>query len=123
MTPAETQVVKHTDPQEIEAHRDGQFGQTRLRQILAHQHPVHEEFAKAYQNLGGVVALTDWAEDNKTEFYKLFAKTAPTPKEATFVQIHNQINNEGQVIEARRVEEIADPNAAIAVYQLIAKGR
>jgi hypothetical protein len=84
---------------------------------------VHEEFAMAYDNLGGVVGLTDWAEENKTDFYKLFAKTAPTPKEATFVQINNTLNNSGDVLEAQRIAEIDDPNAAVATYQLIINGR
>ena len=59
---------------------EGRTGHTRLRQALAKQHPIHDEFAKAYQNLGGTTGLTDWAEDNQTDFYKLFAKLAPTPQ-------------------------------------------
>lgn len=94
----------------------------RLRQVLAQQHPIHEEFNKAYQNLGGVVGLTDWAEDNPTQFYRLFAKMAPQPKEQTFIAINTSLNGEDQAIEATRVEDIDDPNAATAVYQVLMRG-
>ena len=52
----------------------------RLRQQLAEQHPIHDEFAKAYSNLGGVTGLTNWAKDNQSEFYKILPKLAPAPQ-------------------------------------------
>lgn len=95
----------------------------RLRQVLAHQHPVHEAMGKAFDNMGGVTGLTHWAEDNKTDFYKLFAKTAPQPKEATFVQINTQINGEDSALDATQVKDVNDPNHATAVYQIIMNGK
>jgi hypothetical protein len=59
---------------------EGATPHSELRKALAAQHPIHDEFAKAYQNLGGTTGLTDWAEDNQTDFYKLVAKMAPTPQ-------------------------------------------
>ena len=36
-----------------------------------------EAFQLAFQGLGGVPHLIEWARDNETEFYKLFSKTIP----------------------------------------------
>jgi len=37
-----------------------------------------EAFSRAFDATGGAVALAEWAGDNRTEFYKLFAKLIPT---------------------------------------------
>jgi hypothetical protein len=37
-----------------------------------------EAFGLAFEKLGGVKALTEWAEDNRTEFYRLYARLIPT---------------------------------------------
>lgn len=37
-----------------------------------------EAFGLAFEGIGGVEALTAWAKDNPTEFYKLFARLIPT---------------------------------------------
>lgn len=39
---------------------------------------VKEALALAFEGVGGVVALKGWAQDNPTEFYKLWAKLLPT---------------------------------------------
>lgn len=36
-----------------------------------------EAFALAFQGMGGVPALSKWAEDHPTEFYKLYARLIP----------------------------------------------
>lgn len=36
-----------------------------------------EAFALAFKGLGGVKALMDWAQENTTEFYKLYARLIP----------------------------------------------
>jgi hypothetical protein len=36
-----------------------------------------EALSLAFQGVGGVEALTEWATDNQTEFYKLWAKLVP----------------------------------------------
>lgn len=43
---------------------------------------VKEAMELAFEGIGGVPALIEWAEDNKTEFYKLFAKLLPVQVEA-----------------------------------------
>jgi hypothetical protein len=37
-----------------------------------------EAFARAFEGIGGVPGLIEWAEANRTEFYKLFARLIPT---------------------------------------------
>lgn len=39
---------------------------------------VRDNFAQTFEALGGVEALTAWAEQHPTEFYKLFAKLMPS---------------------------------------------
>ena len=36
-----------------------------------------EAFAQAFEGIGGVDALIEWAEANKTEFLKLYARLIP----------------------------------------------
>jgi len=36
-----------------------------------------EAFQAAFDGLGGVEALADWARENTTEFYKLYARLIP----------------------------------------------
>jgi hypothetical protein len=68
-------------PQERRDIAQGNTSLPRLRQHLSDQHPVLEEIAKTYDNLGGTVGLTNWAEKNPTDFYKMFAATAPKPQQ------------------------------------------
>lgn len=37
-----------------------------------------EAFAHAFEQIGGGGALAEWAQENRTEFYKLFARLIPT---------------------------------------------
>lgn len=37
-----------------------------------------EAFAAAFDELGGAKALGEWATENPTEFYKLYARLIPT---------------------------------------------
>ncbi len=37
-----------------------------------------EAFAFAFAESGGAEALTAWAQENRTEFYRLFARLIPT---------------------------------------------
>ena len=43
---------------------------------------VKSVLAEAFEGIGGVPALVEWAQDNQTEFYKLFAKLLPVQVEA-----------------------------------------
>jgi len=67
-------------PQELTEVEEGCTPHSELRKRMASQHPIHGEFAKAYENLGGTVGLTDWAQDNQSSFYKLWARLAPAPQ-------------------------------------------
>jgi hypothetical protein len=37
-----------------------------------------ESFQLAFDEIGGASALSEWARENRTEFYKLFARLIPT---------------------------------------------
>ena len=43
---------------------------------------VKSVLAEAFEGIGGVPALIKWAEDNQTEFYKLFVKLLPVQVDA-----------------------------------------
>ena len=43
---------------------------------------VKEAMELAFEGIGGVPALIKWAEDNQTEFYKLFVKLLPVQVDA-----------------------------------------
>ena len=43
---------------------------------------VKEAMELAFEGIGGVPALVEWAQDNQTEFFKLFAKLLPVQVEA-----------------------------------------
>jgi len=38
---------------------------------------IKEALEQAFQDIGGVAALSNWGRDNQTEFYKLWAKLLP----------------------------------------------
>ncbi len=38
---------------------------------------VKENIVAVFTRLGGTAAMAEWAEDNKTEFYRLYAKLLP----------------------------------------------
>ena len=44
---------------------------------------VKEAMELAFEGIGGVPALIEWAEDNQTEFYKLFVKLLPVQVDAS----------------------------------------
>ena len=46
------------------------------------QHPIHGVFGDVFEQLndGNPTHLKDWAEDNPTDFYRLFANMAPKPQ-------------------------------------------
>lgn len=43
---------------------------------------VRVALEQAFEKLGGVKALAEWAEDQPTEFYKLYAKLLPVQVQA-----------------------------------------
>jgi hypothetical protein len=65
----------------------------RLREQLEKQHAVHAVFGIAFEEVGGVERLIDWAEDNYDKFIAIFSKMAPTKEGAGSGKIQIQINN------------------------------
>lgn len=66
----------------------------RLREQLEKQHAVHAVFGIAFEEVGGVERLIDWAEDNYDKFIAIFSKMAPTKEGAGSGKIQIQINNQ-----------------------------
>lgn len=50
-----------------------------LRQTMSKQHSIHGEFGEVYESLGGQAHLKEWADENPTDFYRMFASMAPKP--------------------------------------------
>lgn len=44
---------------------------------------IKENVEEVFKSLGGVNAMTDWARENPTEFYKLYSKLLPKNIDAT----------------------------------------
>jgi len=40
-----------------------------------------ENIVAVFTRLGGTAAMAEWAEENKTEFYKMYARLAPVTNE------------------------------------------
>ena len=60
---------------------------------LTKQHPIYGAFGYAFEQLGGVDGLVDWAEDHPTDFYRIFSRMVPKEK-GEGSQINIQINNQ-----------------------------
>jgi hypothetical protein len=58
-------------------------------------HPIYGVFARVFEELGGQDRLLDWADDNFTDFIRIFSKMVPSgPANSGVSQINIQINNE-----------------------------
>ena len=62
-----------------------------------------EAFQLAFDQLGGPRALGEWAKENQTEFYKLFARLIPV-----------DVQSGGEPIITKAVVEIVSPKNADA---------
>ena len=54
---------------------------SQLVQSLKKQHPLHGEFAEVYETLGAQAHLKEWADENPTDFYRMFTAMAPKPQQ------------------------------------------
>jgi len=63
-----------------------------------------EAFALAFEGVGGVDALTEWARENLTDFYKLYARLIPVELSAT-------------VDHVIRAEEMSDDQLAAIAHR------
>ena len=52
---------------------------------------VRENFIAAFNRIGGHHALAEWAEANRTEFYKLYARLIPAQVQAEFTTLEQVI--------------------------------
>lgn len=58
---------------------------------------VKENFIHAFDSIGGAEKMSDWAEENQTEFYRLYARLVPTELNATLdatVKTHEELLSE-----------------------------
>ena len=53
-----------------------------------------ENIVAVFTRLGSTAAMAKWAEDNKTEFYKLYARLIPAAVEGTVEVEHKAIPDE-----------------------------
>jgi hypothetical protein len=67
----------------------------RVAKALAEQHPMASVFGVAFEQVGGVERLIDWAEENYTEFIRTYTKFIPTTNSGgggkTIIQINNNL--------------------------------
>ncbi len=54
---------------------------SQLVRNLQQQHPLHGEFAEVYEDLGAQQHLKEWADENPTDFYRMFTQMAPKPQQ------------------------------------------
>lgn len=64
---------------------------------------VKEALQEAFDGLGGVTALTEWAKAETTEFYKLWAKMLPT-------EVKAKIENVGDIPIGKVQIEVINAN-------------
>lgn len=50
-----------------------------VKEAFQGSHPIHRALGDAFEQLGGVSFLTDWAEQNPTDFVKILLALAPPP--------------------------------------------
>ena len=65
---------------------------------------VKEALQEAFDELGGVTALTEWAKVEPTEFYKLWAKMLPT-------EVKAKVENVGDIPIGKVQIEVINANA------------
>jgi len=48
-----------------------------VKRQLSAQSAVHGVLAEVFDQLGGTDGMVEWARDNRTDFYRMFAKSTP----------------------------------------------
>lgn len=61
-----------------------------IAESMAKSHPIYGAFGHAFNQIGGVDALADWAQEEPGKFYAIFSKMVPRDPAAN--QINIQIN-------------------------------
>jgi hypothetical protein len=73
---------------------------------------VKENLIDVFELLGGKIAMTEWARENRTEFYKLYARLMPTQVMATV-----EFRDASEYSDAELVRFIASASGAGAAGQ------
>lgn len=68
----------------------GQKSGRKVGQINRFTAVAKDAFEFAFLKMGGPRALADWAAENQTDFYKLFARLLPTQVAATVKRIRDE---------------------------------
>ena len=55
---------------------------------------VKEAVLETFQNLGGIDHMTEWAQENPTDFYRIAAKLIPQQINADVTQTHKVVSAE-----------------------------
>jgi uncharacterized MAPEG superfamily protein len=66
---------------------------------------VKENFLAVFTRLGGTAAMAEWAQENLTEFYKLYARLIPAD-----VKLSGDAGNPLHVIQTIRREIVKSPD-------------
>lgn len=68
--------------------------QPSLPALMARHHPIHGLFGQAFEEVGGIKRLVQWADENFDDFVKIFARMAPPPQfDISARQVNIQVNN------------------------------
>lgn len=66
----------------------------KLRKAMVEQHPMHAVFGTAFEEIGGIERLCEWAEENYGDFVRIFSKMAPAGGGHGSGKVQIQINNQ-----------------------------
>lgn len=73
---------------------------------------VKENLVAVFNRLGGTAAMAEWANENKTEYYRMYARLSPTELDVTA-----QVIDASNLTDAELVELIASGSRARVTNQ------
>lgn len=67
-----------------------------LQDQLPQVHPIHGVFLQVFEELGGAERMKEWADENYTDFMRIFSKIAPRPQNEAIsnhanIIVHHQL--------------------------------
>lgn len=60
---------------------------------------VKENLVAVFNRLGGTAAMAEWASENKTEYYRMYARLSPTELDVTAQVIDASILTDAELAE------------------------
>jgi hypothetical protein len=60
-----------------------------------------ENILAVFTRLGGTAGMARWAQENLTEFYKIYAKLLPTKVEGAVEVVHKVVTGDADTLQAR----------------------